>query len=87
MVDWRAVAASMMHSTQIKIVERLDGVERSPKQLSDELGIPLDNVSHHVRALAKAGVLVLVNEQRKRGGMQHFYALATGDERSVRRAA
>lgn len=75
--DWQAVAAAMMHPTQVAIVRALNGNERSPRELSDETGIPLDNLSHHVRLLHKAGVLTLVREQRRRGGMQHFYRLGS----------
>jgi DNA-binding transcriptional ArsR family regulator len=74
-VNWQRVAASMLHPTQIAIVQALDGNVRSPRQLADETGIPLDNLSHHVRVLAKAGALTLVDQRRHHGGMQHFYRL------------
>lgn len=78
MIDWHGVAKATLHPTQYAIVGALAERERSPRQLADELGIPLSNLSHHVRVLAKAGALELTREQRRHGGMQHFYRLADG---------
>lgn len=85
-LDWRVVAEAVMHPTQLAIVRELDGVVRSPRQIANAIGVELSTVSHHVRMLAHRRAIVLVREQRRRGGMQHFYALAT-DERDVDRAA
>ena len=75
-MNWEHIAKATLHPTQVAIVEAVAGREASPRQLSDELAVPLATLSHHVRMLAKAGVLELVREQRRKGGMQHFYRLA-----------
>jgi DNA-binding transcriptional ArsR family regulator len=46
----------------------------SPRQISEELGQPLSNVSYHVRVLAEYGAAILVDTTPVRGSMQHFYS-------------
>jgi len=43
-----------------RILGMLDERVASPRQLSDELDAPLQNVSYHVRELAKLGLIKLV---------------------------
>jgi DNA-binding transcriptional ArsR family regulator len=45
----------------------------SPKQIADEIGAPVGNVSYHVRELEQIGLVELVDEQRRRGAVEHFY--------------
>ena len=61
-----------------RILGLLDGRVASPRQLSDELGAPLQNVSYHVRELAKLGLIKLVRTTQRRGAIEHHYtAVAT----------
>jgi DNA-binding transcriptional ArsR family regulator len=45
----------------------------SPKELADYTKEPLSNVAFHVRALRDQGAVVLVDEQPRRGAVEHFY--------------
>jgi DNA-binding transcriptional regulator GbsR (MarR family) len=45
----------------------------SPREVSEELGESLSNVSYHVRVLARCEVVTLVGTKPVRGSMQHFY--------------
>lgn len=77
-LDWRAVAESSVHPTQLAILELLEehGGRRSPVQMAEELGERLGNVSYHVRALASAGLLRAAGRRPRRGAVEHFYRLA-----------
>jgi DNA-binding transcriptional ArsR family regulator len=56
-----------------RILGLLDERVASPRQLSDELGAPLQNVSYHVRELAKLGLIKLVRTTQRRGAIEHHY--------------
>jgi DNA-binding transcriptional ArsR family regulator len=45
----------------------------SPVELSSRLRLSLNQVSYHVRVLAKCEAIVLVDTQPARGSLQHFY--------------
>jgi hypothetical protein len=55
------------------VLEQLYDREASPIELAKEMGEPLPNVSHHVRALHKLGALALVRERQVRGAVEHTY--------------
>jgi DNA-binding transcriptional ArsR family regulator len=50
--------------------------EASPTELSDELDLPLGNVSYHVRILASSGLIKLVRQTPRRGSVESHYALS-----------
>jgi DNA-binding transcriptional ArsR family regulator len=56
-----------------RILGLLDDRVASPRQLSDELDAPLQNVSYHVRELAKLGLIKLVRTTQRRGAIEHHY--------------
>ena len=56
-----------------RILGMLDERVASPRQLSDELDAPLQNVSYHVRELAKLGLIKLVRTTQRRGAIEHHY--------------
>jgi DNA-binding transcriptional ArsR family regulator len=56
-----------------RILGLLDERVASPRQLSDELDAPLQNVSYHVRELAKLGLIKLVRTTQRRGAIEHHY--------------
>jgi predicted transcriptional regulator len=56
-----------------RILGMLDERVASPRQLSDELDAPLQNVSYHVRGLAKLGLIKLVRTTQRRGAIEHHY--------------
>jgi DNA-binding transcriptional ArsR family regulator len=45
----------------------------SPRDLAEQLRMPLSNASYHARVLAQCDVLKLVDLSPKRGPIQHFY--------------
>ena len=51
----------------------LDERVASPRQLADELEAPVQNVSYHVRELAKLGLIKLVRTTQRRGAIEHHY--------------
>jgi DNA-binding transcriptional ArsR family regulator len=86
--DWAAFAARFVNPTKIAVVELLlrARVPLSPTEmvkLFDREDYYLSLVSHHARSLEKAGVLVVVDTGRKRGAVEHFYAIT--DHMLVRR--
>jgi len=56
-----------------RILGMLDERVASPRQLSDELDAPLQNVSYHVRELAKLNLIKLVRTTQRRGAIEHHY--------------
>jgi DNA-binding transcriptional ArsR family regulator len=57
----------------VRILSVLERQTASPNQLANELGVPLGNVSYHVRMLAKLGLIKLVSKRQRRGAIEHFY--------------
>lgn len=47
----------------------------SPKYLAHSMRQPLSSVSYHVRELAKLGAVELVEEEQRRGSVEHFYVV------------
>jgi DNA-binding transcriptional regulator GbsR (MarR family) len=45
----------------------------SPKELADELGAPLSDVSYHVRVLRELQAIELVRTEPVRGAVAHYY--------------
>lgn len=73
---WERLARAEAHALRIRILEKAQtGAIVSPAELSVEWDEPLGNVSYHVKALAKSGMLTLDHTEPKRGALQHFYRL------------
>ncbi len=49
----------------------------SPKEIADELGEGLSQVSYHVSVLRKCGLIELDHTVPRRGAVEHFYRAAT----------
>jgi DNA-binding transcriptional ArsR family regulator len=64
---------ALAHPMRTRILGMLDERVASPRQLSDELDAPLQNVSYHVRELAKLGLIKLVRTTQRRGAIEHHY--------------
>lgn len=56
-----------------RIMETMGAKEISPKELSESLGIALETTAYHVRVLKSAGLIELVETDRKRGAIIHRY--------------
>jgi DNA-binding transcriptional ArsR family regulator len=70
------------HPVRDQIVDamRSYGQPISPTQLADVSGTSLGSTAYHVRTLREAGVVVLAEEGRVRGAVEHFYALVPDNE-------
>jgi rhodanese-related sulfurtransferase/DNA-binding HxlR family transcriptional regulator len=66
------VAKALASGRRLEIVDVLSQGERSVEQIADELGQTVANTSHHLRAMARAGVLVT-----RRDGTRIYYRLAS----------
>src|SRR5204862_7107919 len=65
------VAKALASGRRAEIVDVLAQGERSVDEISDEIGQSVANTSHHLRAMARAGLL-----SRRRDGTRIYYALA-----------
>src|SRR3954454_22776663 len=78
--DWESIARAALHPLQVRIIERAaDSEERfSPSGLAAEWGVPLGNVSYHVKVLAGLGLLQRAGSKTVRGAVKHFYRASPG---------
>jgi len=67
------IVKALAHPLRVRILTILEQQTASPNQLANELGVPLGNVSYHVRMLAKLGLIKLVSKRQRRGAIEHFY--------------
>jgi len=65
------VAKALASGRRAEIVDVLAQGERSVDEISDEIGQSVANTSHHLRAMARAGLL-----STRRDGTRIYYALA-----------
>lgn len=66
------IAKALASGRRAEIVDLLAQGERSVESIAEELGQTVANTSHHLRALARAGLLTT-----RRDGTRIFYALAS----------
>ena len=66
------VAKAMASGRRAEIIDVLAQGERSVEQLADEISQTIANTSHHLRAMARAGVL-----RTRRDGTRIYYMLAS----------
>jgi DNA-binding transcriptional ArsR family regulator len=72
-IDDPRFVKALAHPLRIHILRILEDRTASPRELADELGAKLPNVSYHVRFLERLGVLKLVDTQPRRGALEHYY--------------
>jgi len=75
---WRGVSnaalgAIVAHPIRCRLLTIFAERSASPTELAQDLGIPVGDVSYHVRTLREAGVIELVAERPVRGSTEHFY--------------
>ncbi len=70
--DPRLVRA-LAHPLRARLLGILQERRASPRELAEELGVPLGNVSYHVRILADLKLIKLVKKTPRRGAIQHHY--------------
>ena len=66
------VAKALASGRRAEIVDLLAQGERSVEDVADEIGQTVANTSHHLRAMARAGVLTT-----RRDGTRIYYGLAS----------
>ena len=69
------LAAAMSHPTRVHTMCVLRERTASPRQVAEEIGERLNNVTYHVNQLLKLGCVELVRTERVRGGrvLEHHY--------------
>jgi hypothetical protein len=75
-IDWEHVARGTIHPLRIRIMEHAaEDPERkfAAAELADGWGVPLGNVSYHVRSLHVQGLLARAGQRTVRGAMQRYY--------------
>jgi DNA-binding transcriptional ArsR family regulator len=70
--DVRVVKA-LAHPIRVAALALLEERILSPKQIADELELPLPLVSYHIRQLEQLNLIELASTTPRRGAVQHFY--------------
>lgn len=76
-VDRRLIRA-LSHQLRVEIIRSLESGPKSPKQISDQIGELLANVSYHTKVLLDCDFIELVDTIPRRGAVEHVYALKRG---------
>src|SRR4051794_12237697 len=64
---------AMAHPLRYELLMRLGGRTASPNELTKEVDATLGTVSYHVRLLEELGMVELVDQQPRRGAVEHYY--------------
>jgi DNA-binding transcriptional ArsR family regulator len=75
-----SLVRALAHPLRHQILGILQERRASPRELSEELGAPLGNVSYHVRILADLKLIKLVKKTPRRGAIEHHYEGVKGTE-------
>jgi len=75
-IDDPRLVKALAHPIRMKILTILDERTATPKELAAILGLPLENVSYHVRTLKDFGFIKLEKTRQVRGAVEHHYKLA-----------
>ena len=68
-----SAAAILSHALRGRCWYALAERTMSPKELADDLGAPLSDVSYHVRVLRELKAIELVRTEPVRGAVAHYY--------------
>lgn len=71
---------SAAHPVRAKAISMMAERPTSPKEVAAAVGKPIGNVSYHIQELEKAGVVMLVDEKKRGGAIEHFYLATTIDD-------
>jgi DNA-binding transcriptional ArsR family regulator len=75
-IDDPRLVKALAHPIRMKILNILDERTATPKELAEILGLPLENVSYHVRTLKDFGFIKLEKTRQVRGAVEHHYRIA-----------
>lgn len=65
---------ALNHPIRVKALTILTERIASPKEISEQIDMPLSNVSYHVRVLDELGLVEVREEESVRGSVAHYYA-------------
>jgi DNA-binding transcriptional ArsR family regulator len=68
-----ALVQALGHPLRARMLYVLRDRAASPKELSEEFGIPLANAAYHVQVLRKLKLIKLVKKTPRRGAVEHHY--------------
>jgi DNA-binding transcriptional ArsR family regulator len=75
-IDDPRLVKALAHPLRVRILSELERRTATPKELAIALGVPLENLSYHVRALRDFGFIRLEGRRMVRGAVEHRYSLA-----------
>lgn len=82
MIDWKAVAATQVHETQIKILDYIAENGSASAVVLDRLWYRdkdkpsmLSQVGYHMKALRDRGLLKIQTENKRRGAIENINVL------------
>src|SRR3954449_9733262 len=67
------LAAALRHPLRAECLTILNARVASPAEIARELGVPVGNVSYHIKELLKYDCVELVDTKAVRGATEHFY--------------
>jgi hypothetical protein len=76
----QALAAAYSHPLRIRILAAMNAPKRrySPIQLAEQIDEPVGNVAYHFRELVAFGLLEVVEENKRRGAVEHVHEATQG---------
>jgi DNA-binding transcriptional ArsR family regulator len=72
-VENAALGAIVAHPVRCRLMAVFADRVASPNEVAHQFGMPVGDVSYHVRTLKDAGLIELVEERPVRGSTEHFY--------------
>jgi DNA-binding transcriptional ArsR family regulator len=73
----KKLVAALSHPLRVRILEVLHDRVSSPRDIAEELGAKVGDVSYHVTKLRELGAIELVRTEPRRGTLKHFYRATT----------
>ena len=68
-----SLVRALGHPLRARILGILQERRASPRELAEELRVPLGNVAYHVGKLADLKLIKLVKQTPRRGAVEHYY--------------
>ncbi len=67
------ITHSLNHPVRVDVMTILSLEIASPKELAEELAVPLSTASYHVEQLLETNQIFLTHTEQRRGAVEHFY--------------
>jgi DNA-binding transcriptional ArsR family regulator len=72
-IDDPRLVRALSHPLRVRIMGLLEQRTATPKQMSEALGVNLENLAYHVRTLRDFGLIELERSEQVRGAVAHHY--------------